>query len=158
MHLMNWTDCPIIEQIPGKMSGAPVLRHSRVRPDDIIVNAEMGVDWIADAFGISAADVRTVLAFKQQHWDELPLEFISPARVAALGADGIDWGGCPEVDVNADEPVLRNTPVRPIDLIVQMVEGHSVDDLAAAFDFAPGTVRCVLNYYKQHKRHLAPAV
>jgi uncharacterized protein (DUF433 family) len=40
----NWADCPIIEQVPGKMSGAPVLRHSRMRPQGIISNREMGAE------------------------------------------------------------------------------------------------------------------
>jgi uncharacterized protein (DUF433 family) len=35
---------PIIEQVPGKMSGAPVLRHSRMRPQGIISNREMGAE------------------------------------------------------------------------------------------------------------------
>ncbi len=54
---MNWTDCPIIEQIPGKMSGAPVVRGTRMRPQDIVGNAEMGAAWIADAHGMRVEDV-----------------------------------------------------------------------------------------------------
>jgi len=81
---MDWTDCPIIEKIQGKMSGAPVLRHSRMRPQDIISNEAMGAEWIAEAHGLSVDDVRTVLAFYDQHRDELPTEYISPERRKAM--------------------------------------------------------------------------
>jgi uncharacterized protein (DUF433 family) len=37
---MNWTECPVVEIVPGKLSGAPVVVHSRVRPEDLVVNRE----------------------------------------------------------------------------------------------------------------------
>jgi uncharacterized protein (DUF433 family) len=46
---MDWLECPLIEQLQGKMSGAPVLRHTRMRSQDIISNEEMGAEWIAKA-------------------------------------------------------------------------------------------------------------
>ncbi len=81
---MNWTNCPIIEQSPDKMSGAPVLRHSRMRPQDIISNQGMGAEWIAEAHNLPIEDVRTVLAFYERHRDELPAEYISPERRNAM--------------------------------------------------------------------------
>ena len=81
---MDWTECPIIEQVPGKMSGAPVLRHSRMRPQDILSNAEMGAEWIAEAHGLPIEDVRTLLAFYEAHHDQLPAECISPERRKAM--------------------------------------------------------------------------
>ncbi len=39
---VDWTDCPLIERVPGKLSDAPVIRHSRVRPDDLLLNREEG--------------------------------------------------------------------------------------------------------------------
>ena len=32
---MTGTDCPMVEIVPGKVSGAPVIAHPRVRPDVI---------------------------------------------------------------------------------------------------------------------------
>ncbi len=69
--VMDWTDCPVIEVVPGKMSGAPVLRHSRVRPQDLLNNLGEGPEWMADAFGLSLDDVRQVLSFYHQHRAEL---------------------------------------------------------------------------------------
>lgn len=68
---MNWFGCPVIEQVPGRMSGVPVLRDSRVRPEDLIGNLDEGPEWMADAFGLSIEDVRAVLEFYRLHQDEL---------------------------------------------------------------------------------------
>ena len=157
---MNWTDCPVIEQIPGKMSGAPVLRRTRIRPEDIVGNAEMGVAWVAEAFGIPEEDVRTVLAFHAAHYNELPLEYISPERIAFLGIEDINWSGCPVIEQSPDRlggaPAIRGTPVRALDLLVSRAEGYN--DLSDAYALPASTVRSVLGYYDKHKRHLAPAL
>ena len=64
---MDWTDCPVIEVAPGRMSGAPVLRRSRVRPDDLLANRDKGAEWLAVAHGLPLDDVRAVLAFHERH-------------------------------------------------------------------------------------------
>ena len=83
---MDWMDCPLIEQIPGKMSGAPVLRHTRMRPQDIISNEEMGAEWIAEAHDLPIEDVRAALAFYARYRHELPPEYISAERRASAPA------------------------------------------------------------------------
>lgn len=157
---MDWTDCPVIEVVPGRMSGAPVLRGSRTRPQDVLANASQGARWIADAHGLPVADVRAVLAFHAQHSDELPLEYIPPEQVAELGVDGITWSGCPLVEQTparlGGAPVIPHTPVRVVDLLVNRAEGE--DGLARSYDLPVETVRSVLRFYDQHKRQLAPAV
>ena len=161
MATMNWTDCPAIEQIPGKVSGAPVLRGTRVRAEDITANAEMGVAWIADAYGISVETVLTVLDFWRDHWSELPVEYFSAERIQALGAGDIDWSGCPVVTRSpamlSGEPTIGGTHVRPIDLIGN--REHGEDWMAASYDLPADTIRSVLGYYDQHHRqgHFAPA-
>ena len=64
---VDWTDCPLIERVPGKLSGAPVIRYSRVRPDDLLANREEGEEWLADAHRLPLDAVRQVLAFYDQH-------------------------------------------------------------------------------------------
>jgi len=44
---MNWTNCSLVETVPGKLSGAPVIVHSRVRPKELIINRDEGPDWLA---------------------------------------------------------------------------------------------------------------
>ena len=39
---IDWTACELIEQIPGKVSGRPIVRGTRVMPDGIVNSYEMG--------------------------------------------------------------------------------------------------------------------
>lgn len=36
---MDWTDCPDVQRIPGKVSGAWLVRGTRILADDVIANA-----------------------------------------------------------------------------------------------------------------------
>lgn len=67
--LLDWSDCPWVEQVPGKVSGAPVVVHSRVRPDDLIANREEGAEWLAENYALPLEIVNAVLAFfdRQTH-------------------------------------------------------------------------------------------
>ena len=160
---MDWTDCPLIEQIPDRMSGAPVVRGTRMRPQDIVSNVEMGAEWIADAHRMPIEDIRTVLDFWAEHYDELPLEYIAPERISALGIEDIDWSDCSSVERSPGRlggaAVVRGTPVRTLDLLVSRAErGEDCDDLSRVYDLSRETVQSVLHYYDQHKRQLAPTV
>jgi uncharacterized protein (DUF433 family) len=64
---IDWTECTLIETVPGKMSGAPVLRGTRVRPDDLLVNRDEGIDWLVENFDIPADVIRLLFAFHDQH-------------------------------------------------------------------------------------------
>jgi uncharacterized protein (DUF433 family) len=44
---INWPECELIEQIPGKVSGRPVVRGTRIMPDAIVNSFELG-DSIAE--------------------------------------------------------------------------------------------------------------
>jgi Protein of unknown function (DUF433) len=52
MKRFDWTECELIETVPGKMAGQPVLRGTRVRPRDLLINREQGIDWLAQNHGI----------------------------------------------------------------------------------------------------------
>jgi uncharacterized protein (DUF433 family) len=60
---MNWLDCPLVESFAGKLSGAPVIVQSRVRPEDLIVNRDEGPEWLAENYGLPIGTVRAILAF-----------------------------------------------------------------------------------------------
>ena len=72
MKHIDWTECELIEIVPGKMSGQPVLRGTRVRPRDLLINREEGVDWLARNHGIEPETIRKLFAFYDNH---------KPARV-----------------------------------------------------------------------------
>jgi uncharacterized protein (DUF433 family) len=67
---MNWTECPLVEIVPGKLSGAPVIVHSRVRPEDLVTNrAGGGADWLAENYALPVETVRAVLACHERETD-----------------------------------------------------------------------------------------
>lgn len=67
---VDWTDCPLIEQVPGKLSGAPVIRHLRVRPDDLLADQGEREEWLAEAYRLPLDTVHQVLAFYDQHEEQ----------------------------------------------------------------------------------------
>ena len=68
---MDWMDCKIIETVEGRLSGAPVIRHSRVRPEDLLNNLDLSEDELAEEFDLRREDVREVLDFWRRNRDLL---------------------------------------------------------------------------------------
>lgn len=60
---MDWMQCDLIEIVPGKVSGAPILKGTRVTPETIVINRELGAEEIAYQFSLPEDAVRQVLAY-----------------------------------------------------------------------------------------------
>ena len=62
---MDWSSCELVEVIPGKVSGVPLVKGSRVQADAVLENAESGesVEDIAYNFDLNPEDIRKVLAY-----------------------------------------------------------------------------------------------
>jgi uncharacterized protein (DUF433 family) len=39
---IDWTGCELVERVPGKVSGRPVVRGTRILADTIVQDAELG--------------------------------------------------------------------------------------------------------------------
>ncbi len=65
---MDWSECPVVEVIPGKVSGVPLVRNSRVQADAVLENYESGesVDDIAYNFELDREDIIAVLSYASQ--------------------------------------------------------------------------------------------
>ena len=66
---VDWTGCPSVEVIPEKVSGVPLVSHSRV-PADALVDAEVSgqtPEQIAYSYDLKAAKVREILAYAHKH-------------------------------------------------------------------------------------------
>ena len=65
---IDWIDCPAVEVVPGKVSGVPILKHTRMQADSVIENYDdgMSVDEIAEAFELPKAAVRQVVEYANQ--------------------------------------------------------------------------------------------
>jgi uncharacterized protein (DUF433 family) len=61
---MDWSGCESVEVVPGKVSGVPLIRHTRV-PVDLVVSSWDGgesVDEIAFNYDLNLEEINAVLA------------------------------------------------------------------------------------------------
>jgi uncharacterized protein (DUF433 family) len=65
MAALDWSQCPAVESVPGRLSGAWVFRNTRMPVSAVFENLEAGatVDEISDWFSISKEQVIEVLKF-----------------------------------------------------------------------------------------------
>jgi uncharacterized protein (DUF433 family) len=66
-EVIDWSKCPDVESVPGRCSGAWVVKDSRVRPEDLIINRAEGEAWLAENHGLPIETVREVLRFYHRH-------------------------------------------------------------------------------------------
>jgi uncharacterized protein (DUF433 family) len=63
---LDWTECELIEQVPGKVSGRPVVRGTRILPDAIVDSYDLGesIDELAEGFpSFSVEQIRRLIEF-----------------------------------------------------------------------------------------------
>jgi uncharacterized protein (DUF433 family) len=61
---LDWSQCNAVESIPGKRSGAWVLRGTRTPVATIFENLQdMSVDELIEEFGVTREQVQAVLSF-----------------------------------------------------------------------------------------------
>lgn len=61
----DWNGCSLVEVVPGKVSGVPLLKGTRVQADTIVENYRSGspVSEISDNFAVSEPVIQQLLAF-----------------------------------------------------------------------------------------------
>jgi uncharacterized protein (DUF433 family) len=70
----NWDGCELVEQIPGKVSGRPLVKGTRILADTIVEDAELGesVEDIHENYPSLPVDkIRKLLAFAQSRKPQL---------------------------------------------------------------------------------------
>jgi len=75
MPVLDWSQCPAVESVPGKMSGAWVLRGTRMPVSAIFENLEAGanIDDILEWFdGLDRDQVKAVIEFAARSLDMAP--------------------------------------------------------------------------------------
>jgi len=61
---LDWSQCPAVESIPSKRSGAWVFRGTRTPVSVVFENLQdMSVDELIDEYGVTREQVRAVLQF-----------------------------------------------------------------------------------------------
>ena len=67
INQIDWTQCALIETVPGRVGGQPVLRGTRLRPQDLLVNRDEGIDWLSRNHGVAPDTIRALFAFYDAH-------------------------------------------------------------------------------------------
>jgi uncharacterized protein (DUF433 family) len=71
---MDWTGCELVERIPGKVSGQPIVRGTRVLADTILEYSDQGapIDEIREDFpSLTAETIRALINFAHSRRGQL---------------------------------------------------------------------------------------
>jgi uncharacterized protein (DUF433 family) len=63
---IDWMACELIEQVPGKVSGRPIVRGTRILPDAIVDSYDLGetLDELREGFpALSEAQIKRLIEF-----------------------------------------------------------------------------------------------
>jgi len=72
---IDWTACDLIERVPGKVSGRPVVKGTRILPDAIANSYELGdsIEQIQEGFpSLSIAQIERLIKFAQEQLAKQP--------------------------------------------------------------------------------------
>lgn len=67
---MDWSGCELVEVVPGKVSGQPIIRGTRILADTIVEDHELGspIEEIAENYpALSTDSIRALLSFAEAH-------------------------------------------------------------------------------------------
>lgn len=85
MAQLDWSQCPAVESIPGKVSGAWVLRDTRMPVSVIFENLEYGasIEEIIENYNVTREEVQAVLEFAAKSAAPPPASFLASGTVDA---------------------------------------------------------------------------
>ncbi len=67
MAVLDWSQCPAVESIPGTVSGAWVFKGTRLPVATIIENLEdLSIDEVIEQFDVTREQIKAVLEFVAQ--------------------------------------------------------------------------------------------
>ena len=83
MATLDWSQCPAVESVPGRLSGAWVFRDTRMPVSAVFENLEAGatIDEITEWFHIQKEQIIEVLEFAARSLDaqQVPIETVPPS-------------------------------------------------------------------------------
>lgn len=69
-NYIDWTDCELVERIPGKVSGRPLVRGTRILADTIVQDAELGspLEEIQENYpDLPVTEIQQLISFAHSH-------------------------------------------------------------------------------------------
>jgi uncharacterized protein (DUF433 family) len=66
---MDWSGCELVEVVPGKVSGVPLIKGTRMPVDQVIESLDEGetVEEIAYNHDLNPADILRVKLYRDSH-------------------------------------------------------------------------------------------
>ena len=85
MANLDWSQCPAVESIPGKRSGAWVFRGTRMPVATVFENLEAGssIEEIIEQFHVTREQIQSVLEFAARSLDAPPVPPGAPVSTDA---------------------------------------------------------------------------
>lgn len=79
MAILDWSQCPSVESVPGRLSGAWVFRDTRMPVSAVFENLEAGatIGEIVEQFDITKGQIIAVLEFAARSLDPAPVPVAS---------------------------------------------------------------------------------
>ena len=74
MAILDWSQCPAVESVPGRLGGAWVFRDTRMPVSAVFENLEAGASIadIIEQFDITREQINAVLEFAARSLDAQP--------------------------------------------------------------------------------------
>jgi len=74
MATLDWSQCPAVESIPGKVSGAWVLRGTRTPVQILFENLETGmsIEEVMEQFPVTRKQIDALMAFVARSLEKEP--------------------------------------------------------------------------------------
>lgn len=67
MAMLDWSQCPAVESVPGRVSGAWVFRDTRLPVATVIENLEdLPIEEVMEQFDVTREQIEAVLKFVAQ--------------------------------------------------------------------------------------------
>jgi uncharacterized protein (DUF433 family) len=66
---IDWTACELIERVPGKVSGRPVVRGTRIMPEAIVGSYELGetLEELSEGFpSLTLEQIQRLIEYAQE--------------------------------------------------------------------------------------------
>ena len=80
MAILDWSQCPAVESVPGRLSGAWVFRDTRMPVSAVFENLEAGasIEEIIEQFDITREQINAVLEFAARSLDPVGVPAANP--------------------------------------------------------------------------------
>lgn len=84
MSPLDWSKCPAVESVPGRLNGAWVFRDTRMPVSAVFENLEAGatIEEIIEQFDISREQIKAVLEFAARSLDPVAVPAAEPTADA----------------------------------------------------------------------------